>query len=238
LYPAALVAKLASVIDTISQGRFELGVGAGGEYPPEFIAAGIDPATRFRRTDEGLDVIRRLFSGDALTFDGEFNTVPGLALDPPPHQPGGPPIWIGGRKPAALRRAGRHADVWMPYMVDPAQLSRGLDSVRAAAAACGRSEASVSAALFVWACVDDDAQWARETGINAVSAAYNQDFTALADRYLLIGEPASVIARIGEFASAGVESVILQIAAQNRTDRRRIIETVAGRILGHPNLED
>ena len=133
LYPAAVVAKMAAVIDTISQGRFALGVGVGGEYPPEFVAAGIDPATRFRRTDEGLEVIRMLFRGDTVTFDGEFNTVPGLALNPPPNQPGGPPIWLGGRKPAALRRAGRHADVWMPYMVDPTQLGRGLQHVRDAA---------------------------------------------------------------------------------------------------------
>jgi len=119
LYPAPVVAKLAATIDVISQGRFELGIGSGGEYPPEFIAAGIDPATRFRRTDEGLYIIRRLFSGETVTFDGEFTAVPGLALNPPPHQRGGPPIWLGGRKPAALRRAGRHADVWMPYMVDP-----------------------------------------------------------------------------------------------------------------------
>src|SRR4029453_564107 len=56
LYPATMVAKVASVIDVISNGRFNLGVGVGGEFRPEFIAAGIDPATRFRRTDEGLDV--------------------------------------------------------------------------------------------------------------------------------------------------------------------------------------
>jgi probable F420-dependent oxidoreductase len=234
LYPAVLVAKIAAVIDNISQGRFELGVGAGGEYPPEFVAAGIDPATRFRRTDEGLEVIQMLFRGDTVTFDGEFNTVPGLALNPPPHQPGGPPIWIGGRKPTALRRAGRHADVWMPYMVDPTQLRRGLQEVRDAATENGRAAKSVSGALFVWACVDDDPQWARETGIGAVSAAYNQDFAALADRYLLIGTPESVAARLAEFASAGVESVLLQIAARNRTDRHRIIETLAGLIGFYP----
>jgi alkanesulfonate monooxygenase SsuD/methylene tetrahydromethanopterin reductase-like flavin-dependent oxidoreductase (luciferase family) len=234
LYPAALVAKIAVAIDNISQGRFELGVGAGGEYPPEFVAAGIDPATRFRRTDEGLEVIQRLFSGEKVTFDGAFNTVPGLALNPPSHQPGGPPIWLGGRKPGALRRAGRYADVWMPYMVDPAQLGRGLQQVRDAATENGRAAASVSGALFVWTCVDDDQQWARETGISVVSAAYNQDFAPLADRYLLVGEPASVAARLDEFATAGVDCVLLQIAARNRTDRQRIIETLASRILALP----
>ena len=235
LYPAPVVAKLAATIDVISQGRFELGVGSGGEYPAEFAAAGIDPATRFRRTSEGLRIIRRLFSGETVTFEGEFTTVPGLALNPPPHQPGGPPIWLGGRKPAALRRAGRHADVWMPYMVDPTQLSQGLQLVRDAANDCGRDPSTVSPALFAWTCIDDDSQWARTTGINAVSATYNQNFTPLADRYLLVGSPESVVARLNEYAGAGAEFILLQIAARNRTDRRRIIDTIAHRILNRPN---
>jgi alkanesulfonate monooxygenase SsuD/methylene tetrahydromethanopterin reductase-like flavin-dependent oxidoreductase (luciferase family) len=62
---------------------------------------------------------------------------------------------------------------------------------------------------------------------SAVSAAYHQDFAPLADRYLLIGTPESVAARLDEFAGAGVESVLLQIAAGNRKDRRRIIESIA-----------
>ncbi len=230
LYPAAIVAKIAATIDVISQGRFELGVGSGGEYPPEFAAAGVDLGTRFRRTDEGLHVVRSLFSGGSVTFRGEYNTLSGLALDPPPRQPTGPPIWLGGRKPAALRRAGRHADVWMPYMVDPSQLGDGLRRVRDAAAESGRSSSSVSAALFVWTSVDDDPTWARNNGIEVVSKAYNQDFAPLADRYLLIGDPTAFAKRIDEYARAGAESVLFQIAANNRIDRRRIIDSIAHQI--------
>uniref|UniRef100_UPI0015F0EADA LLM class flavin-dependent oxidoreductase n=1 Tax=Pseudonocardia pini TaxID=2758030 RepID=UPI0015F0EADA len=107
LYPAALAAKLALDLDRVSGGRFELGVGAGGEFPPEFEAAGVDPATRFRRVDEGLSVLRALFSGKRVTIDGEFTTIRDLALQPGPVRAGGPPIWLGGRKAGAIRRAGR-----------------------------------------------------------------------------------------------------------------------------------
>jgi len=236
LYPAAMVAKLAAIIDSISGGRFELGVGAGGEYPAEFKAAGIDPSSRFRRTDEGLDVIRELFRGGPVTFQGEFTTLSGVALNPPPNQSGGPPIWLGGRKKGAIRRAGRYADVWMPYMIEPTQVRDGLDAVRAHAATHGRAENAVSAALFAWTAVDDDADWARRTGIAAVSAAYRQDFTMLADRYLLIGSPADIAERIAEFAKAGVETVLIQIAADNRPDRERIVNTLARRVL--PMIRD
>jgi alkanesulfonate monooxygenase SsuD/methylene tetrahydromethanopterin reductase-like flavin-dependent oxidoreductase (luciferase family) len=231
LYPAAVVAKMASVVDCISGGRFELGVGAGGEYPPEFAAAGIDPGTRFRRLDEGLELISRLFAGGPVTFEGSYATLSGIALDPPPRQSGGPPIWLGGRKNGALRRAGRYAQVWMPYMVVPEQVRDGLAKIRGATAEYGRSADAVSAALFAWTAVDTDASWARATGVGAVSAAYRQDFSMLADRYLLIGTPDTVAGRLAQFAAAGVDTVLIQIAAGSPEDRSRIIETFASRVL-------
>ncbi|MCV7102866.1 LLM class flavin-dependent oxidoreductase [Mycobacterium palustre] len=231
LYPAALVAKMASVIDCISGGRFELGVGAGGEYPPEFAAAGVDPVTRFRRLDEGLEIVRRLFTGGPVTFKGEFAALSGITLDPPPPRPSGPRIWLGGRKNGALRRAGRYADVWMPYMVEPEQVRRGLARVRAAAIEHGRREDAVSAALFAWTAVDQDSSWASTTGIATVSAAYRQDFSGLADRYLLLGDPHTVTERLAEFKEAGVDSVLIQIAAQSGEHRTRIIETLARDVL-------
>lgn len=231
LYPAAVVAKMASVIDCISDGRFELGVGAGGEYPAEFAAAGVDPGTRFRRLDEGLEVIRRLFAGGPVDFQGSYATLSGIALDPPPRQPEGPPIWLAGRKNGALRRAGRYARVWLPYMVEPKHVGHGLATIRGVAIEQGRGPDAVSAALFAWTAVDADSSWARSTGVNAVSAAYRQDFSTLADRYLLIGTPEAAADRLAQFAEAGVDTVLIQIAAGSAEDRSRIIETFASRVL-------
>jgi alkanesulfonate monooxygenase SsuD/methylene tetrahydromethanopterin reductase-like flavin-dependent oxidoreductase (luciferase family) len=231
LYPAAVVAKMASVIDCISGGRFELGVGAGGEYPPEFVAAGIDPGTRFHRLDEGLEIIRQLFAGESVTYEGTYATLSGVALDPPPRQPGGPAIWLGGRKDGALRRAGQYADVWMPYMVEPRQVRDGLAKVCAMAERHERSADAVSAALFAWTAVDADPSWARTVGVGAVSAAYRQDFSMLADRYLLIGAPDAVADRLAQFATAGVGTVLIQVAADSTEHRSRIVETIASRVL-------
>jgi len=231
LYPAVVVAKMATVIDCISDGRFELGVGAGGEFPPEFAAASVDLRTRFRRLDEGMEVIHRLFAGGSVTFEGSYATLSGVALNPPPRQPGGPPIWLGGRKNGALRRAGRYADVWLPYMVEPQQVRGGLAQVRTVAAEHERSADAVSAALFAWTAVDADSSWARSIGVGAVSAAYHQDFSKLADRYLLIGTPAAVAERLAQFAAAGVETVLIQVAADSTEHRSRIVETFASSVL-------
>ena len=230
LYPAALAAKLAVTLDQVSGGRFELGVGAGGEYPPEFVAAGVDPATRFRRLDEGLETVRRLFSGERVEQDGEFTTLPGVALDPPPWRAGGPPLWMGGRKDGSMRRAGRWADVWMPYLVTPEMVRAGLARIAEVAEGHGRPTGAVTGALLAWTCVDPDAARARRRGIEAVSATYDQDFTPLADRYLLLGDPDAVLDRLRAHAEAGVEQVLVQVAA-DAPDRPAVIDTLAEHVL-------
>ena len=98
LYPAALAAKLATTLDQVSNGRFDLGVGVGGEHPPEFVAAGAEVTERGARADEGLELMRQLWSGGPVDFAGRFTTRPG------PH-PG--PGTGAGRGPADL--AGRTA---------------------------------------------------------------------------------------------------------------------------------
>ena len=230
LYPAALAAKLAATLDRVSKGRFEIGIGAGGEYPAEFEAVGVDPSTRFRRLEEGLQVLRSLFTCERVSFEGEFTTLREVALDPPPVQVGGPPIWLGGRKDGAIRRAGRYADVWLPYMVDPIRLRESLAGVRDAASAHGRPAEAVSGAVFAWTCVDRDGDRARRTGIDVVSKAYAQDFAPLADRYLVLGTPEQVATRLAEFAEAGADKILIQPACAP-SDRGRMIDTLAEEVL-------
>ena len=230
LYPAPIVAKLAATLDQVSGGRFELGVGAGGEAPAEFAAAGVDVASRFRRLDEGLEVIQALFTGQPVTYAGTFTQLDGVRLDPPPVQPGGPPIWLGGRKRGSIRRAGRFAHAWMPYMVTPEQFGAGLRQTQDAAAEHGRKPADVRGALLTFACASRDANWARREGVKAVSATYQQDFTALADRYLLLGSAAEVVERIRQYRASGVEVLVMQIAAEP-DDRDRVIRTIVDEVI-------
>jgi len=208
LYPAALAAKLAATLDRVSHGRLDLGVGVGGEYPAEFAAAGVDVRTRGRRTDEALELLGRLFTGDPVDFDGEFTRVPGEALQPPPTQRPGPPVWLGGRKEAAMRRAGRFADVWFPYMYSPEQLASSLTRVRGEAERAGRDPASVRGAVFCWGGVDPDRARSRREVVDTVSGIYRQDFDRLADRYLLHGTPDDVAARLAEYREAGAETIV------------------------------
>lgn len=184
LYPAVVAAKMVSVLDRVSGGRFNLGVGVGGEFPKEFEAAGVPVAERGRRTNETLEVMRLLFSSERTSFDGEWTKFDEVGLDPMPLTPGGPPIWIAGRSEAAMRRAGRFGDVWMPYMYTPEQVAESLVEVRGHAAEHDRDPEAIRAAIYAFVNVDEDGDRAREAIAAAVGRNYDQDFSRLG-HYLL-----------------------------------------------------
>lgn len=238
LYPAALAAKLAATLDQVSGGRFDLGIGVGGEYPAEFAAVGVPVRERGRRADEALTVLTRLFAGEAVSFPGPDGPAGGAAtgvlppqqLSPLPVQRPRPPLWIGGRKPASMRRAGRFGDVWLPYMYTPERLASGMEQVRAAAVDHGRPPGAVRGAIFCWTAVGADPAWARRTAVETLSRVYAQDFGRAVDRYVPFGTPAQVAARLADYAAAGAESVVL-VPACPPADRPRMLRLFADDLL-------
>lgn len=234
VYPAALAAKLIASLDQVTRGRYELGIGVGGEHPPEFEALGVPLAERGRRTDEALELLSELFSGRRTTFHGSFTTIREQALDPTPLQHPGPPVWVGGRRRAAMRRAARYGDVWLPYLVDPERLATSLSEVRARAAEYGRPAEAVRGAVFCWSAVDSDPVRARRTVLAEVSHTYRQDLSGWADRYLLHGAPSQVRRRIGEFADAGARELVFAPACP-AGEFDRMVDLFASEVL--PGLQ-
>jgi probable F420-dependent oxidoreductase len=230
LYPAPLAAKMAATLDRISGGRLDLGVGVGGEYPPEFAACGVPVSERGARTDEALELMTALFTGRRVTYRGRFLAVENQRLDPPPLQRPRPPLWVGGRKDAALRRAGRFGDVWMPYMCTPDELARGLNRARAFATNHGRPAADLAGAAFLWASVSDDPSRAQEMALSTLADVYSQDFTALADRYVPTGTPEQVAARLQDYVDAGAESIVFAPACP-RGELDRMVGAFADHVL-------
>ena len=227
-YPAALAAKQVATLDGVSGGRFEFGVGVGGEYPSEIRACGFDPKHRGAYTDESLEVITALFTGEPVHHSGRFITIEGERLNPPPVQRPGPPIWVGGRKPAAERRVGRFGNVWMPYLMEPAQVAESLGRARDAAVSFGRKPEDVTGAYFAWSMVDRDGDRAWQTGVEFLSQAYNQDMGRVADRYMVLGSPQRLIERISEYHAAGVETVLIALAS---TDTDAAFDLLASDVL-------
>jgi len=121
-YPALVLANQAATLDVISGGRLILGVGAGWN-PQEYAALGVPARERGARTDDHLEAAKALWSQRPADFDGPFTTLRAARLGVPPVTPGGPPVWVGGRSDAALRRALRFGDGWYGTGVSAAELT-------------------------------------------------------------------------------------------------------------------
>ena len=113
----AVVAEEAATLDWITKGNFVLGVGMGYR-DEEFQTLGVPKSQRVGRLEEGIEVIRRLWTEDHVEHKGRYYTVDGLGSSIKPKQPGGPPIWLGGQVPAAVARAARLGDAWMAAPTD------------------------------------------------------------------------------------------------------------------------
>ncbi len=109
LHNAVRVAEDGATIDILSNGRFELGVGVGYR-PQEFAGLGYDIADRAGLINEGLEIIRRLWEGETLSFAGQHYKIDNAKLAPGPVQRPRPPLWVGGFAPVAARRAARLGD--------------------------------------------------------------------------------------------------------------------------------
>ena len=125
-----VVAKQAATLDQLANGRLILGVGVGS-FGEEYTNVHADFRTRGARLDEAIRLFRHLWSGSRAPFDGRFYGFPDGVFDPLPVQRDKLPLLIGGRSDAALRRAGRVADIWQTTTLTPETLPTAVAKIRA-----------------------------------------------------------------------------------------------------------
>ena len=198
LYHPVVVAKQVADLDSRSGGRITLGVGVGGEFPHEFDAVGVPVSERGARTDEAIDILRALWTGEPTTTAGRFFDVDDVTLRPGRRrpaanramQPGGPPIVVSGRKAPAMRRAARLGDGWMPYLFSPDAYARSVRTITDEAEAAGRDLAGFEWALYLYCSIRADGDRARDDVSPASSAARTATSpSAMLDRIAPAGTP-------------------------------------------------
>ena len=230
------VAKQVSSLDHLTEGRFIFGVGVGGEFPKEYEACGVPREERGARLSEAIGILRKLWTGAPVTHDGglypAFREVP---MQPPGRQPGGPPIWCGGRSDGALARAGRLADGWIAYVVTPEMYRTSLDKIAAAAQAAGRGQARFGTGHLLFTRLDTTYEKALDAATVTLSQRYAMDFRRAAERYAALGSPAQLAERIRAFHAAGVRHLVLDLVGPYE-ERDRQIAAVARDVL--PLLAD
>jgi probable F420-dependent oxidoreductase len=205
------VALQAALIDQLCGGNLILGVGVGGEDPDEWRACGVDPRTRGQRTEEGIQILKSLWMRDETTFHGRHFQLEQVQLRPKPLQPGGIPIWIGGRSDAALRRAARHCDGYIGIWISERRFSEIISQHAQLAAEYGRADAPFTFGMQFWVGVDDDRETARRKVAERMTATYNLPFERF-DRYVPYGSPIEIADAVLPYIEAGATHINLQAA--------------------------
>lgn len=135
----ALVAKQSACVDVLSRGRLRLGIGTGWN-DVEYEALGENFHDRGQRSEEQIDVLRKLWQEEVISYAGEHHTITEAGLNPLPTR-GEIPIWLGGMAPAVIERVGRLADGWFPFV--NRDLEQQIQQVRTSARAAGRDPDSI-----------------------------------------------------------------------------------------------
>jgi len=195
-----LVARQLADLARIAPGRLVFGVGIGGEDRHEVSICGVDPASRGRRMDECLTVVRQLLTGQPVTFHGRFFDLDDAVIAPAPPEP--IPIVVGGRSDAAITRAARLGDGWLGIWNSPRRYAEAVERAAAEAARAARPDPPRRHAMQVWCGLAGTRQAARACLAPAMEAFYGLPFERF-ERYCPYGTPEDVAEFLAPYAAAG-----------------------------------
>jgi probable F420-dependent oxidoreductase len=208
----SVVAKEFSSLDYVSGGRVILGVGVGGEGEKDFEAVGVAVRERGARTNEAMRALRALFSGGG-TFSGRFFSFQDIEIEPGSTQPGGPPLWVGGRSEAALTRAATLGDGWIPLWVSPERLAADYKQLPEHVVPAVALPAHVGEKRHLY---------------EHLRQRYSGGFSEhVVDRYCIAGSPEECAARLREYVDAGARHVVFNVCEPEDVERLREVARAA-----------
>jgi probable F420-dependent oxidoreductase len=153
-----VVAKQAAEVDILSGGRLRLGIGGGWNHV-EYQSLGVEWKTRGARQAEQVQVLRRLWTEDLVSFAGKFHDLREVSIMPPPIQR--PiPIWFGGSSDAVVKRAAQFGDGWMPIMAPGDEAVAKLATLRGHLQAFSRDPAAFGLEAWLRMSEPDPKAWA------------------------------------------------------------------------------
>ena len=229
-HPTIMAKELIS-IDILSKGRLIASVGIGGDYPREFQACGIPMNERGRRANEGIEIMRKFWSGERFDYDGKIYRMEDVDMLPGPYQKGGPPLWVCGRSDPAMKRSAKYGDGWQPYMYTPDLLADSVDKVKGFADEIGRElPEGFAFTTFMYVSMHDDVTEARNRAIEQLSYRFDMPFEKLVDKYCAYGPADRIIEVLQQYVDAGTNHLIVALVmpAEQRMD---YVAKFAGEIL-------
>jgi probable F420-dependent oxidoreductase len=207
---ASHVAKIVSTLDFISNGRVTLGLGFGSREN-DYKAVEIPFEHRGSRAVEQVQLMKRLWTEDKVTFKGKFYNVENLSVGPKPIQKPHPPIWTGGSAEVALKRAGSWADGFICGSSAIPDFPSTWEKIAGYARAAGRDPNKISKAGLTFMAIHDDQSKAVRAVEDYVMRYYGRLRADVANTSL-VGSPAAIAERIGAFLAQGLDTLIIGVA--------------------------
>lgn len=218
------LAKSLGTIDQLSRGRLEIGVGLGAQLNVS-AAFAVDPGTRVARFNEGLRLVKALWSQPSVTFEGRFWQLRDAGMEPKPFQKPHPPIWFGGSHPNALRRAvaGGHG-FFGAGSAPTAVFAEQVRTLRALLEEAGRDPAGFPLAKRIYVAVDDDAERAGRRVADWFLRRYGRPGL---ERAAVWGPADHCAEQVREVAALGVERILLTALFDEAEQLERLAAEVA-----------
>ena len=203
-----ILAKQLATLDLLSGGRLLPAIGIGPPTSDDFRATGIEQAGRGRRTDEAIRLMKRLWTEDSVTFEGEYYSIQDISVTPKPAQAGGPPIWIGGRSRAAYKRAGTLGDGWLSSSITVEETREGVKAIKGYAAEANREIPDDHFGIYLPFLFTDDPDRDLDIARPFLHGRPDVPDSAIS----AVGNPDEVRARVQEYIDEGATKFVMRPA--------------------------
>lgn len=204
----SLLARMVSTLDEISKGRLELGIGAGWSKD-EHTAFGFSwnkHSTRIERLRETIEIIKKLWTEDHVSYDGQHYQLRDATLEPKPFQKPYPNVWVGGNSKAIRKVVAEASDGWIPVLPTPKQLAEGTVQIKEEMKRIGRNPQTLHVAYGGSGCalIAEEEESVRKLA-EPLTRSMGKPFEESA---CLIGTPKQCIQKIESYQKAGAQEIV------------------------------
>jgi probable F420-dependent oxidoreductase len=218
-HPVVLANEAANV-DILSHGRLILGLGIATRTPTvarEFAACGVAFGRRLGIFEEGVEIMRRLWTEPHVTFSGRHFQIQDVSLGLRPMQPHGIPLWLAGAVDNALRRVIRLGDGWFPNPSSPSALTDQWGHLQTFAREMGRDPTALHRCVYTTLNINADISQAEREMRAFIEGYYGAPYETMARMQGLCSGPAEACAKwLQDFIAAGAQTLVIRFGGPDQ----------------------